>query len=504
MTRATAGEAAGARFGSAASARLDRRTFLLLGGSALLLTACQSVSPQPPPPVPVKTTAAPAPALHDWTIDDLLATQPFYVAHRGSGDNWMEHTIDAYSRAIALGAGAIEVSVNCTADGVLVCHHDATTKRMTVSDLTIADVTYAELSQLRNDSRAWLGPAAALQPIPRLTDVLDAFAATHVIFIEDKQGTNTQALLDVMNGYPDPTAHFVWKQWAGAKQHALAAQNGYRTWGYFTEDLYARVDELAPEFDFLGVFHTESDAHIAQVVASGKPVIAWEIHFRSMRERMKGLGVAGMMCSNLPYLTAVSAAARTDSFASGLRAPGDLPWTTEQGWSVQPVLDPAPATVELNHRDIQSYLMGSMSPIAVDAYRITAELCWPDAVPDPTQHAGLAFGLADDRAYRVRVAGESAGYHVVIRANGSVELFRRSAQAVDGTLLGQVQTAPVAPGTWVRLDVEVNGNVIRILRLDGDGWSFEVKDSTYRGGYFWLCKNYVGGPGVQFRSIVVS
>ncbi|MFT2818186.1 glycerophosphodiester phosphodiesterase [Leifsonia sp. A12D58] len=433
-----------------------------------------------------------------------MATTPFFIAHRGSGDDWVEHTFDAYSRAIAVGAGAIEVSVGCTADGVLICHHDDTTKRMTGTDWTVADVTYAELATLRNDSRAWLGPAAQLQPIPLLKDVLDAFAATQVIFIEDKQGTNSEALLDVMDSYPDATSHFVWKQWAGAKQHVLAAKHGYKTWGYLTEDLYERADELAGVFDYLGVFHQASDEQIAQVVATGKPVIAWEIHYRWMLERMKALGVVGMMCSNMSYVTTTTDAAKADTFASGLRAPGDLPWTTDQGWALQPTLSEADGTVELNHEDIQSYLMGSMSPIASDAYRITAELCWPDAVPEPTQHAGLAFGLSDDRAYRVRVAGESAGYHVVIRANGTVELFSRAAQSVAGTLLGQVQTAPVAPGTWVRLEVEVRGNTIRILRLDDDGWSFDVQDSAYRGGYFWLCKNYVGGPGVEFRSIVVS
>jgi hypothetical protein len=478
---------------------VDRRQFLLVGASTLLLSACQA-APAPLPAAPPTTAAAAA----RFTVADLVGTTPFYVAHRGSGDNWVEHSLDAYSRSIDRGTKAIEVSVNATADGVFVCHHDTTTKRMTGVDLTIADVTWEKLSGLRSDARAWLGPAADEQPLPLLTEVLDAYAKTHVIFLEDKQGTNTQALLELMDSYPNSTDHFVWKQWAGAAQYQLADRHGYQTWGYFTSDLYDRADELAPRFDFLGVSHTATDAQVARLVSFGKPVIAWEVHFRSLRDRMSDLGVAGMMCSNLPYVTATTAARAADSFRTGLRSAGDLPWTTDHGSSVQPMIDAGAASVLLNYRDVQSYLMGSMCPVGPGSYRITFEFRWPDGLPMADQHAGMAFGAADDRPYRVRKASEVSAYHVVLRANGSLELFSRAAGTTDGTSLGAVLTAPPRPGNWVRLQVEVLANSIRVLRLDEAGWSMEAEDASYRGGYFWLCKNYADGPPVEFRSIVVG
>lgn len=474
---------------------VNRRQFLLVSASTLLLSGCQAT---PASPVAV------APAATRYTIGDLLGTTPFYVAHRGSGDNWVEHSFDAYTRSIDSGVKAIEVSVSVTTDGVFVCHHDLTTTRMTGVDRTIADVTWEELSKFRSDGRAWLGPATKQQPLPLLTDVLDAFASTHVIFLEDKQGTNTQALLELMDGYPRSTDHFVWKQWAGATQYTLVDTHGYKTWGYFTSELYERADELAPRFTFLGVSHTATDAQVARLVAFDKPVIAWEVHYRSLRDRMGDLGVAGMMCSNLPYVTGTTAASRRDAFGTGRRAAGDLPWTVDQGAQVQPIIDAGAASVVLKHRDLQSYLMGSMCPVGPNSYRITCELRWPETLPRAEQHAGMAFGAADDRPYRVRTASDVSGYHMVLRANGSLELFSRAAGTTDGTQLITVLTAPPRAGEWVRLQIEVLANNLRILRLDGAGWSMEVDDASYRGGYFWLCKNYQEGPPVEFRSIVVS
>lgn len=494
MTGASASE------GSAAYP-FSRRKFFVLGGSALLLSACQTEGNREPRAVPTEpVTLAPA---GDSTIDSLFSTAPFYVAHRGSGDNWPEHTEEAYSSAVALGAKAIEVSVNATSDGVLVCHHDKSTLRSTGQDLTISETTWAELSTLEVDAREWLGPAAERQPIPRLEDVLEKFAATHVIFIEDKQGTNAVGLLDLMDTFPDSTSHFVWKQWAGAEQYALAAKRGYKCWGYFGRDLLAELDRLSERFDYLGVPHASTDDEIARVVALGKPVIAWEIHYRWMKARMEALGVVGMMCSNLPYVTDIAAPEVVDHFASGLRTAGDLPWTTDKGWSVQPAFVKENKSVSLSHKEIQSYVMGSMCPVGLDTYRIQFEMCWPDTLPQDHDHAGIAFGAEDDQPYRVRIAGTSSGYHVILRPTGSLELFRRAAGAADGTLLGSVDTAAARPGDWIQLEVAVAPAGIDVYRLDGQGWSFTTKDATYRGGYFRVCKNYVGAPPVEFRAIKV-
>jgi len=47
-------------------------------------------------------------------------------AHRGATDGPRENTLEAFTRAVALGCDGVELDVHRTADGVVVVHHDAT------------------------------------------------------------------------------------------------------------------------------------------------------------------------------------------------------------------------------------------------------------------------------------------------------------------------------------------------------------------------------------------
>jgi Glycerophosphoryl diester phosphodiesterase family len=470
---------------------LTRRQAIALGASGLFLAGCSAPKP-----------AAKAAPVH--TVASLLSQDRFFVAHRGSGDNWPEHTMQAYSQSANAGVPAIEVSVNSTSDGVLVCHHDQSALRVTGKDRKVADLTYSELSALRVDARAWLGPGTGLEPIPALRDVLDRFAGSHVIFIEDKQGTNTVELLDLMDSYPAATEHFVWKQPASALQVAAASKRGYKTWGYFMPDAIPRLAELADRFDYLGVFHTADDATISQVVAYGKPVICWEIHTRAARDRVTGLGVQGLMCSNVPYVMSSAAGETRDRFATGTRAAGDLPWTTEQGWSAQPVIDAASASVLLDKDQNFSYRLGSLGPVTSEIHSLAFEMCWPRELPSDLLHAGLAFGQKEDTPYRVLIPSSAGGYHLIIRPAGELVLYRRDPGNPAGTRLQSIMTAPVRAAEWMRFKIDVTPASVRFSRLDGAGWSGMTMDREYRGGYLSLCKDYPDAVPVQFRNISVT
>jgi glycerophosphoryl diester phosphodiesterase len=81
------------------------------------------------------------------------------LAHRGANRQAPENTVEAFARALALGADGVELDVHRTADGGLVVHHDASAPGLGV---------LAERSQA--DIRAE-------QPgIPTLDEALDACA----------------------------------------------------------------------------------------------------------------------------------------------------------------------------------------------------------------------------------------------------------------------------------------------------------------------------------------
>jgi glycerophosphoryl diester phosphodiesterase len=83
-------------------------------------------------------------------------------AHQGGALEAPSSTLAAISRAVALGATAIELDVHATSDGELVVCHDATLDRTTNADGPIAARTLAELKAL--DNAYWFVPGEDAQP----------------------------------------------------------------------------------------------------------------------------------------------------------------------------------------------------------------------------------------------------------------------------------------------------------------------------------------------------
>lgn len=277
------------------------RRALLGGGLALALAAACSKTPTPTPSDPA-------------TFNSLTARTPFYVAHRGGGANWPEMTAYAYGQATALPKlRAIEISVCLTKDKVLVCSHDATTKRVTGTDYTISDHPWSDLEPLMVTSAFTLDPKQPARPFTKLDDVIEKYINQFVVFIEPKTPEAVEPLMAKLVALDEPT-RTVWKQPINQQQNfAVAKSHGFRTWGYVLNEpdhLGDRLKKLAADsnIDALGAERIQPDAQIKQVVAAaranGKKTIMWSIDTVADRTRALRLGCEGMMTSNIaqvPY-----------------------------------------------------------------------------------------------------------------------------------------------------------------------------------------------------------
>ena len=500
--------------------QIGRRGFLGLVAAAGVLagTGCREICPQFPVgqaarPVPNSVPASEATAsfieegalaaagdVGPFTIAGLLAAPSFFVAHRGSGDNWPEHTMLAYTQAAAAGLMALEVSVSSTGDGVLVCHHDLNTLRLTGTDLIIARASYAALESLRNDARGWLGPAAPLEPIPLLEDVLRTFLPSRVIFLEDKQGTNADELLELLEAYPGARERVVWKQPASSPGHALARARGYTTWGYVTAPDYDNLAALIPRVDLLGVHNSAPAAVVRELVASGKPVAAWEVRRRSDHARLKTLGVRGFVCSNVVHVLHLEERRPEDGFDTGLRYAGDLPQQAEGDWQGQPTIHQG--AVRISSEEPSSYLMGSMGGLSGPRLELAFELRWPEGLPAGTGSAGVAFGQDDDAPYRRDDA--VSGYELEFGADGRLTLHRKDRESAGTIVLAAAEGPPPIPGEWTRLLLTVTPQRLIARRPDQQGADAESDDTAYGGGWFSLLKNYDAGPPVEFRNVTIE
>ncbi len=103
---------------------------------------------------------------------------PIFLSHRGESDDAPENTMQAYQLAMDRQSDGIELDIRLTADGRIVCVHDADLKRVAGVPAVIAEHTLAELRKFH--------------PVPELHEVLAILRPGSMIQIELK---STAALL---------------------------------------------------------------------------------------------------------------------------------------------------------------------------------------------------------------------------------------------------------------------------------------------------------------------
>lgn len=240
-----------------------------------------------------------APAAND--IAALLAADPFYIAHRGGSASWPEMTKAAYDHAAVAGMRALEISVQRSSDGVFVCSHDPSTLRVTGVDQQIAATSWAQLSGLSVRSPVAGGAPAAMT---RLETVLDAYAGSRVIFLEDKTYRNSGPLLELVARYPDYRRHFFWKVTGTAGEPVIQAGRtaGIPSWGYFFSADMPQFADRAGQFDWVGVDYQCTDAQLRQAAAIGKPMIGHIVSKAAQRDRLLAAGCRGIMLADVAGL----------------------------------------------------------------------------------------------------------------------------------------------------------------------------------------------------------
>lgn len=74
---------------------------------------------------------------------------PIIVAHRGGAGLGMENSLSCIEKGIEVGADMVEIDIHLTADGRIVVCHDRKVNRTTNGKGRIAEMTLAEIQQLR-------------------------------------------------------------------------------------------------------------------------------------------------------------------------------------------------------------------------------------------------------------------------------------------------------------------------------------------------------------------
>lgn len=128
------------------------------------------------------------------------------TAHRGASHDAPENTLAAFRLAWEQAADAIEGDFRLSADGRIICMHDADTKRVAGVQHVVAEQRLADLCCL--DVGRWKDPRFAGERPPTLTEVLAAVPAGKRFFVELKTGPEIVPPLvaDVASWRGDSTA----------------------------------------------------------------------------------------------------------------------------------------------------------------------------------------------------------------------------------------------------------------------------------------------------------
>lgn len=453
------------------------------------------------------------------TVDGFMgASNPFFIAHRGSGGEYPEMTIAAYEAAVAGGATAIEVSCQVSADGTLFAMHDSTLDRMTNSTWTGSSATWtwaALLERAKIVGTPLLGPGWSNQDIPTVKQILDRFMGKVVIFIEAKTSQSTVPLQNLLLNYPQSARSVVWKMYYTNNSAPWAKANGYRVWGYVDVGTTSgQMDAVDSNIDYWGVPWEAADAQISAAVArpGSKPVIVWEVHRRSEVTRLVGLGVKGIMCSQYLYCTRATAIATTDQWFSQVKTPGEigaahsdptfaLKWDTGVGTNV--VYNPKATGDGIG--------LGEFSPPVPGGtgYAISFDMYWP-VLPVGTLHAGIYFAEADDSKHKFNDTGNAAMcYRFEIRPNsGVMQLYTVTPGTAAGTQVGSDVTTSgaLSATTWYSYRAEVTATTVTLKRTDSTGWSGSFANTFVRGAYMGIHNGSLTDTATipRYRNFVIT
>lgn len=421
------------------------------------------------------------------TVDEFVARDRFEVAHRGSSQEFPEHTLESYRSAVAAGAESIEVSCVLTKDKVLVCFHDTTLVRMTGLAGTVADYSYGQiLNAARIKAQKELGEGWPDVKFATVREVFDEFMGKVVIWVEPKTNDAHVPLQQLLSSYPNANRSVVFKGYYTNTSFPWALANGYETWGYVSENTTdEEMDAMDHRVTMWGVPREMTDQRIIDVVNRGKPVMCWEIHRHYDVSRMALLGVRGLMCARWLYLNNDVAAVK-DQFWTRIHTPGTVPtFPTDGNYNLK--YDEA-GRARITQIPNNAVLMGGHRvplDVAAGTYTLKYSMTW-DSIPGVNLHSGIAFCKTDDRPYTFAAANTTGGYHIVFRSSGDLQLYRHAAGSATGTQLATLPTVTPVAGQKMTFEVEVSPTQIKARRTDVGPYEVVANDVQFRGRYWHL------------------
>ncbi len=211
-------------------------------------------------------------------------TRPEIIGHRGASRERPENTLAAFTRAVQLGADAVELDVHRTLDGVLVVHHDAEI----AGEGPITGLSATQIADLRFKG----------EPIPTLSQVFAVVGEKLRIYVELKGAETAPVALAVIRAARETTGRGADAAAVHSFDHRLIAQaqaldagvpRGVLEVSYPVHGTAAaqavQARDLWRHRDFV------DPALVRAAHAEGRRVVAWTVNDAATMQRFASWGV---------------------------------------------------------------------------------------------------------------------------------------------------------------------------------------------------------------------
>jgi glycerophosphoryl diester phosphodiesterase len=236
----------------------------------------------------------------------LDAPTPLAFAHRGFAPGGAENSMAAFERAVELGYRYLETDVRVTADGVALAFHDARLERTTDGHGRIEALPWSRVRTAR---------IAGAEPIPLLTEVLDAWPDVRVnLDVKSERGIDP-AIEAILRTGAAPRICIA--AFSGRRLGVLRARLGpdvcsglgpaevvslRAARGPAAERLRGRCAQVPAR---VGRWAFVDRGYLDAAHARGVQVHAWTVNDRAEMTRLLDLGVDGIMTDRADVLREV-------------------------------------------------------------------------------------------------------------------------------------------------------------------------------------------------------
>lgn len=437
-----------------------------------------------------------------------LVTSPVLVAHRGNRRVDPENTMSAFRKAYAMGVRYIEMDLHGFDGGGCGVIHDSTVDALTDgtgSTQTFTPTTFTALAVDVYSKNVSVMPGYLVDRPPLFSEVLDWAADKDVVLVvEAKNNKAAHAGAGELRQRNWPTSKLIWQTGSSVDvvplvasgypvlwlQASLAGVNWATIYGYGARHVASVTTQWTAPL-------------VAAAKGAGLTTWAYTAVRRTEVAAMAALGIEYVIGDDVGYLSQQIRRTRS-AYEMGRYDIGMLGAANGS----EPVPDDSTrglwnSAAEWGYglgAGYLSCLQGWACPIKGDANAASFTLSIDfnfDAVSADDRWIGVHVCASTDGPF-VDGANILNGYHLLIRRNGTVQVYVTPAGSAATKIAEDATGTLLALGTTYTATITVTPTTVSV---SCNGKTATATDASYRGGYFHLGRN---GCGARFKSVTVS